>query len=162
MTPTRGPIESAKDSTSGKTLSVKVAGKYYSTKNWDFRTMIGQVIEFVPDVSEWQGNTITWINDYTTPPMTADDRMDMTMAQTQSAPASQPAPSGNNLAYLPMTSNLVAHAIAAGLVKLPTDIAPWAKAAFAAAKGLIEPAAANVMCSGTNASAAEFDDDIPF
>jgi len=161
---TRGPIQSVSDSKSGKTLSVKVNDKFYSTKNWDFRNMVGATIEFVPDVSEWQGNTIVWINDYTTPAMTADDRMNQASASAPAAtgpaqaPQATPTPNGDPMRYLPMTSNVVAHAIAAGVITKPNEIAAWSRAAFAAAKLLIEPAAAKVMGS----SSEDFDDDIPF
>jgi len=182
---TRGMIQSVKESQSGKTLSVQVNGGYFTTKNWDFRDMVGQTIEFVPDVSEWQGNTIKWINDYNVPnndgigkvviagdpTMTAADAMDQAMAAGPTAPVSRPTtainppPQPTALAatpihpstYLPMTSNLVAHAIAAGLIKEPTQIRDWAKAAFFTARNLLEGTTDN-----PHGGSAEFDDDIPF
>jgi len=173
---TRGPIQAAKDSTSGKTLSVQVNGAWFSTKNWDFRNMIGQTIEFVPDISEWQGNTITWINDYSVPALTAADAMNQALAQNNAngatthqappnqalAPATQNRPvviDGDPMRYLPMTSNLVAHAIQAGLITHPDQLGGWAAAAFAAAKHCVEGAGPSTMDDGMP---KEFDDDIPF
>ena len=157
-------IQNAKKSTSGKTLSVQVGGSWFSTKNWEFENMIGQTISFVPDVSEWQGNTITWINDYVQPGMTSADAMNQAMASAApaagpSSAAPQPRPVANvePIQCLPMTSNLVAHAIAAGLCKSPDQIEGWANAAFAAAKNCLAPRQAK-----PQAGANDFDDDIPF
>lgn len=175
MTPTRGQIESVTDSQSGKTISVKIGGKFFSTKNWELRGMVGQTIEFVPDASEYNGKTIMWLNDYTpagTAPPTAADAFNQAHAQRpsyQPAPVAQPGqgnpsytpapqPTGDPMRYLPMTSNLVAHAIAAGVITEPAHIAAWAKAAFSAAKNLIDPSTASI----TSSSPPEFDDDIPF
>ena len=62
------------------------------------------------------------------------------------------------MGYLPMTSNVVAHAIAAGLIKDPTDIHAWAQAAFIAAKNAVEPMTVNINTQADD----EFNDDIPF
>ena len=159
---TRGAIEFTKKSQSGKTLSVAVGGNYFSTKNWEFENMVGQVIEFVPDASEFQGKTIMWINDWSQPGVgsqTAAQAMDQAMANQGHAmpPANPPPtqPAQHPSTYLPMTSNVVAHAIAAGVITKPEQLEAWAAAAFSAAKNRLEPTAQGSSPDG-------FDDDIPF
>jgi hypothetical protein len=81
-----GLIEEARDSQSGKTLGVKVSGKWYTTKNWQFRDMIGQSISFTPESSSYNGKTILWINDYREGSPTADDAMRNAMSQPPTTP----------------------------------------------------------------------------
>ena len=61
-----GRIEEVRDSKSGKTLSVKVGGTWYTTKNWEFRNMIGHEIVFegAPWTPPDGGKPIIWINEY--------------------------------------------------------------------------------------------------
>ncbi len=60
-----GIIESAQASKSGKTLSVKLGGNYYSSKNWELQNMVGKEIIFEPSPQNFpDGSSIQWLNDY--------------------------------------------------------------------------------------------------
>jgi hypothetical protein len=62
---TTGRIEEARKSQSGKTLGVKINGKWYSTKHWEMENMVGETITITDHgVQEWQGQTIHWLNEY--------------------------------------------------------------------------------------------------
>jgi hypothetical protein len=141
MQPITGAISAIEDSKSGKALRVQVNGQWFSSKDFGIRDQVGQVITFTPSSSEYRGKTYYWINDYNVG----------TTGTTTTSKSGAPAPvaDANAMAFLPMTSNLVAHAIAAGLVQSPDEIQAWARAAFNAAKNLV-------------LNAEDFDDDIPF
>ena len=146
----RGKIEQAKDSQSGKTLGVKIGERWYSTKDFEMRSMVGKMIDFEPTSSEYNGKTMWWLNDY----VLCDNTPNPGSANH---PLGSPVgvPRNDGLSYLPMTSNLVAHAIAAGLITQPAQIATWAGAAFAAAKNVVEGVV-------VTQAPEDFDDDIPF
>jgi hypothetical protein len=91
-----GTIESANTSQSGKTLSVKIGGAYYSSKNWELQGMVGQEIVFEPSPQVFpDGSSIQWLNDYqpsnmqTTP---AGQAMNQAMGANVAPPAGQAAP----------------------------------------------------------------------
>jgi len=103
-----------------------------------------------------------WINDYeftnssAANPQGPDAMVQRPAGQTIAQPL--PAPTGRDATtYLPMTSNLVAHAIQAGMITKPQQIGPWAEHAFAAAKNVVEGKQAETPPGGE-----DFDDDIPF
>ena len=164
----QGIIQKAQPSKSGKTLGVQIAGQWYSTKAFEMQNMVGQSITFETSTSEFNGTTMHWLNDYTvdsassTPSGQAFDAAHAA-ATTPQAPnqATQPAgvPRKDPMAYLPMTSNVVAHAIASGFIDNPDKIAAWARAAFAAAKGVVEGVQAAPVAGDTT---VDYDDDIPF
>lgn len=136
-----GTIQSAEEGRSGKSLRVSINGQWFSSKNWELKNMVGQVITFTPSSSEFQGKTYLWVNEF---------NVGTQGVQTTNSKGEPKAPTNtNDMAYLPMTSNLVAHAIQAGKIETPDQIQAWAKAAFHAAKSLIE-------------GGDEFDDEIPF
>lgn len=61
-----GNIQETKRSQSGKSLGVKLNGKWYSTKIWELEHMVGTEITVTDDsTQEWNGKTIHWINEYT-------------------------------------------------------------------------------------------------
>ena len=61
-----GTIQETKRSQSGKSLGVKLNGKWYSTKIWELEHMTGTEITVTDDsTQEWNGKTIHWINEYT-------------------------------------------------------------------------------------------------
>ena len=154
----RGKIEQVQKSKSGKTLGVRIGEVWYSSKNWELEGMANEMIEFEVSLSEFNGNTIKWINEYRAVDNSPDPNNPV-HSSANSRPAGVPAaaPTGRDpSAYLPMTSNLVAHAIAAGLITKPDQIESWAAAAFSAAKQRLEPT--QVGDSGSEG----FDDDIPF
>ena len=111
---------------------------------------MGKEIIFEPSSSEHQGKTYHWINDFMPSDTTAQQPYSTPPVGAPSAVA--PPPSAiDPLTFLPITSNLTAHAIAAGLIKEPGDIHKWAAAAMAAAKSVTSPPGPD-----------EFGDDIPF
>ena len=60
-----GAIESAGKSKSGKTLSVKVNGQYFSSKNWELESMVGKEVVFEPSPQVFpDGTSIQWLNEY--------------------------------------------------------------------------------------------------
>ena len=154
----RGKIEAAKKSQSGKTLGILLGETWYSTKNWELEGMVNTMIEFETSSTDYQGKTIWWLNDYRVVDNTPTQPQQSSAA---SAPVGAPAPVQHNArdpqVYMPMTSNLVAHAIASGCIKSPDAIHAWTVAAFAAAKSCLEPTA-----QSSGGMPAEFDDDIPF
>ena len=157
----RGKIEQAKNSKSGKTLGVLIGQVWYSTKSWELADMVGQMIEFETSTSEFQGQTMHWLNDYGV----VDNSQASGALNQPVGVAGVPAPAasvaGNDgLSYLPMTSNLVAHAIAAGVITDPTQIDVWARCAFTAAKRVVEGKQPAVGPGGPGGD--EFQDDIPF
>jgi len=58
-------VEEARQSQSGKTLGVKLDGRWYQTKQWELQHMVGETIDIV-DASQsvWNGKTIHWLNEY--------------------------------------------------------------------------------------------------
>lgn len=117
--PVQGQIEEAKRSQSGKTVGVKIGGKWYSSKDFKLESMVGSVISGFGSDSDFNGKTMHWLNAYT----------------VDAAPASNSAPNGNggNVNYQPMVSNLAAHLIAAG--KQPHELSAWFKACKAVLNG---------------------------
>ena len=150
-----GNIQAAQKSKSGKTVRLQVNDRWYSSKDFSLESRVGYSITFDPTSSEYpkgSGELIWWLNDYTFTESSAP--RPSTQAPTSPTPPTPPTPPihPDNISYLPMTSNVVAHAITAGLITSPTDISNWARAAFSAAKNLVahkEPG-------------DDFDDDIPF
>ena len=83
-----GIIESTSKSQSGKTLGVKIGGKYYTTKNWELADLTGKEIVFEPEPSEFNGKTMYWLNDYSvsgTQPTPSAAAMDQAVAVAASA-----------------------------------------------------------------------------
>ena len=65
MNQTMLTITEARQSKSGKTLGIKDhTGKWYTTKCWELQGMIGQAIYAETSVSSFNGNDMTWINEY--------------------------------------------------------------------------------------------------
>jgi len=90
----QGKIEQVRDSKSGKTLSVLINDQWYSSKGWELKNMVGQVIVFDPSTSEFNGTVMHWLNDYTLASGTtpADAAMQAAMAQPAGNPAAPPTP----------------------------------------------------------------------
>jgi hypothetical protein len=63
---TTGKIEVAKRSKSGKTLGVKIRGKWYSTDLWELQQMVGETITITEEntVPMPDGGTLTYLNAY--------------------------------------------------------------------------------------------------
>lgn len=95
----QGIIQQAKPSKSGKTLSVQINGQWLTTKHFEIQNMVGQQITFKTSEQPFpDGNSITWLNDYTVAgasTTSADQAFDAAYAQhkaEQSPPVPQAAP----------------------------------------------------------------------
>lgn len=110
-------IESVKPTKSGKSLGVKASGKEYLAKT-DSGLTVGMVIEAETETSEYQGKSYTWINKY------------KPVAAPQTSHSNGGAP-----VWLPMASNVVAHALNAGVIKEPTEVKAWVLAVRDAVEG---------------------------
>jgi hypothetical protein len=143
-----GNIANAEMAKSGKSVRLNINDKWFSSKHFELMQKVGQVITFTPSATEYpsgSGKMYYWVNDYTEGVVGA--------ATASSAQAPQPTTSEQDFnphTLLPMTSNVVAHAIQAGAIKEAQEIRVWARAAFDAAKDLVSP------------NRDELDDDIPF
>lgn len=83
----RGRIEEARVSQSGKTVGVKIAGRWYQSKDFSLMQEIGTTIDGKTSSSEWNGKTMLWLNDWSTAPPTADDAMAAAMSGSPSPKA---------------------------------------------------------------------------
>ena len=176
-TPVSGIIQEAKPSKSGKTLGIKVNGQWYSTKDFFWQGHVGESVSFIASFQPIGDGGMTWANNMalagaadvsgqfqaSTGPaqMPPTASMPTGGGNVQSSPP--PAKSVDPMQFMPFTSNTVAHAIQAGLIKDPSQIFEWASMAFNTAKNLVEgpqptQSTGNVMGHGSN----DFDDDIPF
>jgi hypothetical protein len=154
-----GIIAKAEKSKSGKSLRIQVNGKWYSTNNWALEQAIGRNVQFEVGTSEYMGNTIFWANDAELVEQTAPVQPPTGAAsQPSTAAPNQSVASPDGMAFLPFTSNQVAHAIAAGLITKPEDIYPWAQKAFHTAKSLVS----GIDTFDGTPPTEDFDDDIPF
>ena len=114
-------IESIKQTP--KSIVLKAGGKEYFAKK-DSGISAGMTIEAETEASDYNGKTYTWVKKWTP-------------AKTAEAAGTSSVVGGNNvLPYMPFVSNVVAHAISAGIVTAPDMIESWAKAAFLAARAL--------------------------
>jgi hypothetical protein len=120
-------IDRAELTKSGKSYKILGGGKtYYAKPEQALQDMVGQTIDAEVKMSEYNGTEMWWINAYT-------------KVRQDAAPQDAGAPkiySASPIApmWLPMASNIVAHAIAAGLIKEPPDIRTW----VFAVKGAVE------------------------
>ena len=178
-TPVSGIIQDAKMSQSGKSLGIKVNGKWYSTKEFHWQGQVGKNVSFIGNYQSFGDGGVTWANDIVLADAPGPNSSAPPQAPQAPPPAYSPPPSYTGTSQmgpaaanfepaqaLPMTSNIVAHAIQAGLIKTPLDIAAWASAGFNAAKGLITTGTARAAGMAQPAAPTqndnEFDDDIPF
>lgn len=63
---TTGKIEVARPSKSGKTLGVKIKGRWYSTNLWELQEMVGETITITDENTQTipDGGSITYLNKY--------------------------------------------------------------------------------------------------
>ena len=165
----RGKIEEARRSQSGKTVGLRIGSRWYQTKQFEMENCVGCLIEFADSASDYKGKTMYWANDAVVvehdaqEPKGPDPRIAAGLGANTPLPPtypSNPPPTNERdaMVYLPMTSNVVAHAIAAGVITEPKQISAWAQAAFLAAKGVVEPLVIRI----NTQSDEDFSDDIPF
>jgi len=121
----RGNIESVTKSKSGKAWRVKIGDKFYGA-NFDSKidSQLGKAVDFEYE----DGKYGLWLKSW------GPDTAVMGSAVPASGQAAIPAQSfrtnGGDRWFMPFVSNCVAHCIAAGLIKEPTQIGPWARAAY--------------------------------
>ena len=115
-----GILTNAQLSKSGKSISCTLNSNYYSCKEKEIESLVGQ--ELICDTSVQQmkdGGSITWINAF----QVNGEPTKSNGAPTKSNGASSIS-AGIDLP-LPFISNTVATAISAGLIKKPEDIESW-------------------------------------
>ena len=128
-----GTVTAVNHSKSGKAFRVTLNGKVYNAfLDSKLDTAVGKVIDcqITPDkgfgegIGQWAYSTAPAQPGPSNSPVGVENRATVT-----------PGPAGDRF-YLPFVSNTVAHCIAAGLIKTPSDVSPWAKAAYDAAQAL--------------------------
>lgn len=156
-----GTVKSAEMSRSNTSVRVNVDDRWYSSKKFELQGLVGKTISFVPSVSSHNGKTYLWINDFSVAGAASAPNQPAVApsAPPQTAPNRPQATNGDRQACLPMTSNLVAHAISAGLIKSPDELSLWATKAFDAAYLVLY---GNTIPGLSQSADPEFDDDIPF
>lgn len=107
-------IESVKVNPSGKSCVVKAGGRDYLAKP-SMGLAAGMSIDAETKDSEYNGKTNTWIEKFK--PIQSEPH------RAAAAAASPP-----SMAWLPMASNVVAHAIQAGIIQAPNQVGPWVEA----------------------------------
>ncbi len=129
-------IESVKLSKSGKSYwVVSSTGEGYSSKALGIEQTAGKTIDAVTNVFKIGNDDVNGIQSFTVVagpvPSASPAPAPITMRG-----AAIPLPLGPSAVadryWLPFVSNQVAHAIAAGLIKDPSDMHGWAKAAYIA------------------------------
>jgi hypothetical protein len=128
-----GAITAVNKSKSGKALRITLNGKTYNAfLDSKLDEALGKVIEaqITPDKGYGEGIGQWAYSNAPAQPGPANAAPDPINRATVT-----PGASGDRF-YLPFVSNTVAHCIAAGLIKNPSDVSPWAKAAYDAAQAL--------------------------
>jgi len=128
-----GTVTAVNHSKSGKALRVTLNGKVYNAfLDSKLDTAVGKVIDcqITPDKGFGEGIGQWAYSQAPAPPQPANSPTGVENRATVT-----PGASGDRF-YLPFVSNTVAHCIAAGLIKTPSDVSPWAKAAYDAAQAL--------------------------
>ena len=113
----RGTVEQVTKSKSGKSFRVLIGGSWYGAKfDSKIDAAIGKPIDFTKETDPKFGD---WITDWD-----FDREPDPLPVPTKSATNGKV-----DRWWAPFTSNCVAHAIAAGVIKEPSQLQAWAKAA---------------------------------
>jgi hypothetical protein len=123
----KGTVTEVKPSSSGKSYVVKIGGASYCAKlDSKLDGAVGKAIDFLVEPSDYKGATINWIKSW-----------DYDRQATPLPTPSPEAPSGPSIKptgasdrwWLPFTSNMCAHFIAAGVIKGAVDLRSYALAA---------------------------------
>ena len=121
----KGIVSSVSTSKTGKSWRVKIGDKFYGAK-FDSKIdgSMGKPIDFLVQSDAKFGDWIeSWVYDESKP-------RPLPPIPPPNVPAQPPLTADRW--WLPFCSNQVAHAIAAGLIKEPGQIKPWAEAAYRA------------------------------
>ena len=116
-------IENIKTNPSGKSCVVKASGKDYFAKP-NIGLSVGMTIDAETEVSEYNGKQNVWIKKYK-----AINGGAAPQAGPGAGTSTAANPAGAAPVWLPFASNTVAHAINAGIIKVPDDVKAWAAAA---------------------------------
>jgi hypothetical protein len=123
----KGVVSEVKQSKSGKSYSVMIGGARYSAKlDSKIDQAMGKAIDFSVDPSDYKGTTINWVRDWDFDRNPAQETTTLGAIVPASAKVATPV----DRFYMPFISNVIAHAIQAGLIKDPTQLGPWARAAY--------------------------------
>lgn len=102
--------------TTAKSLIFTAGGKDYFAKK-DSGLSVGMSIDAETEDSEYNGKNYCWIKKYK--PI---------QNQQHAAAAAASNPPATGMAWLPMASNVVAHAIAAGRIETANQVGAWVRA----------------------------------
>ena len=119
----KGTVTEANLSKSGKSYQVLIGGQTYFAKlDSKLNAAVGKAIDFSVDPSDYKGKVVNWVKDWD-------------FDREAPAPAAPQVPQVNGKPdrwWINFVSNIVAHSIAAGLIKEPIQLAAWARAAKSA------------------------------
>ena len=156
----QGKIERAQRSKSGKSLRILVNDQWYSTDNWALEQAIGRTVQFNVGTSEYMGNTVFWANDAE---LVIGHNEPMASAPAPNVPAAspQPQPQSPTGTGRERDASIIAQALTKAVTSPGDDIGmvwnTYCAFYFKALAGEKQPAS-----QGHQATAPEFDDDIPF
>jgi len=153
----QGVIKQARQSQSGKSVSVLVDEVWYSCKDFSINNYVGKPIIFNTTDSLYNGLNMHWINSFS-----EDESADALAQQIPedhgnspiAVPDSAQTIAGKVEHEPPMAfiSNTVAHAILQGIIKDPSEVESWC---FACTDAIVK-------CRQTDIKSKDFDTDIPF
>ena len=107
-----------------KSLAVTADGKEYLAKK-DSGITAGMNIEAQIENSDYNGKTYHWIKKWKASNGSAAPQVSAASSTTGDGRYVGPLPAGAAPVWLPMASNITAHAINAGIIKEPDDIKAW-------------------------------------
>jgi hypothetical protein len=107
-----------------KSLVVTAGGKEYFAKK-ESGLAVGMSIDAETKDSEYNGKNYCWIEKF----------KPIQSQQHAAAAASSGGGTALGMAWLPMASNVVAHAISAGIITTPNQVKPWLDAVKLAITG---------------------------
>jgi len=134
----KGIVSEVKTSPSGKSYIAQIGEQgYFAKLDSKIDAAVGKAIDFSINPNVYKGKTVNWIADWDfdrNPPQQAPvmgsavpaSGTHITKDLMHHTPPIMPA----DRFYMPFVSNVVAHCIAAGLIKEPTQIGSWARAAY--------------------------------
>ena len=119
----KGVIDKCDLSKTKKSYRVKIGDSWYgASKDSGIDALVGKTIEARVEETDFG----PWLDDI--------------KQVSGGAPAATGGTSGSvDRFYMPFISNTVAHAIQAGLIKVPTDVKAWARQAYVAVRDVENP-----------------------
>lgn len=120
----KGVIDSCNRTKSGKSTMVLINGTKYLCNKLDIEQYVGKEIDYETGAYK----------DFKT-----IEKFTVNLSGGGLPGRTEAASGGNGMAYMPFISNTVAHAIAAGLIKQPSEISAWVSAAKSAVVNADDP-----------------------